>query len=175
LLRFEFRVDPAETVRASRLLSRRGVVRGVLARTQWMVWPMLVLLAMLYRHNGVPWRDMWLLFATAAFLALLSFGAPILQRRQLARAYAASRILREPQVYEFTPERLNIQGGPAATTLAWNAIVEADETDEFFLLFFGKRSAYYLPKRVVPADQHPTLRQLLRDALGDRARRLAPN
>ncbi|HEX8832456.1 MAG TPA: YcxB family protein, partial [Longimicrobium sp.] len=62
---------------------------------------------------------------------------------------------------------------PVATTVGWDAIVEADETDDSFLLFYNKHCAYYLPKRAVggAASEHE-LRELLRRNLADRARGL---
>ena len=163
----EYRPDAAETVRASQLIQRRGRLGWM----RWVTWVLLAGLTLWYRVNGVAWSDMGFLYFAALLLAALTIGAPFLQRWQLTRAYAESPVLRETQRYEFTTDALTIRGGPAATRLGWEAFHEAVETDEYFLLYIARRSAYYLPKHVFadPAAQDE-LRALLHSVLGDRAR-----
>jgi hypothetical protein len=165
-LAVEFQPDPAQTVRASRAIQQRGWLSWI----SWAIWPLLAGLALLYRFSGVPWRDMGLLAATAVFLAVLAFGAPRIQRWQVRRAYQSSPMLRERQRYEFSPSGLTVRGGLASTSLGWDAITEAVETDEFFLLFFARKSAYYVPKgALVSESERADLRELLRASLGARA------
>ena len=59
--------------------------------------------------------------------------------------------------------------------MRWDALVEAAETDEFFLFYYSKKCAYYLPKRVVggPEDQ-AVLRAFIRQHAGTRAKGLPP-
>jgi len=165
-LTFEFRLDPAETVRASRYLRRRQRF----AWLSWAIWPMLLGLTALYRVTGTPWQELWLLGLAALFLGSLTVLVPWVQRRQFRRAYSETPGLREPQVYQFDGDRLVMSAGATTMTLGWDAILEVVETDEFFLFFYSKRCAYYLPKRAMGADseQH-RLRELLRSALGTRA------
>jgi hypothetical protein len=166
-----FQPDAAETVRASQVAQRRGRFGWI----DWVIWPSLLGLALMYRLSGVPWRQLGLLYFVAIFLVALTVGAPWLQRRQLRRAYTESPIMRDSQRYEFSPEGFVIRGGPAATTLGWDAIREAVETDEFFLLFFARKAAYYVPKQAVADSQSATnLRVLLHSALGPRAREIRP-
>lgn len=170
-LTYEFRVDPSETVRASQYIRRRQRFGWL----RWAVWPMLLGLAVLYRATDVPWRDLWLLGVAALFLAALTLATPWVQRRQLQRAYSETPSLREPQVYRFSDAGLAITGGPATVTLGWDAIVEALETPEFFLLFYSKRCAYYVPKRSIGGiAEEEALRVLLREHLGTRAAGLRP-
>ena len=170
-LLFEFVPDAAETVRASAIVQRR-------ARFGWVrhtIWPMLFGLIALYRYTGVAWSEMWLLYLAIAFVLILRLGAPLIQRWQLRRLYAGSPILREPQQYEFTRDALAIRGGPAASTMRWDAFREAIETDEFFLFYFAPRFAYYLPKRVIADPRSANgLRALVHSVLGERARGVAP-
>ena len=163
----EYQPEAAETVRASQLIQRRGALGWM----RWVTWVMLAGLTLMYRANGVAWSDMGFLYFAALLLAALTVGAPFLQRWQLTRAYAESAVLREMQRYEFTTDSLTIRGGPAATRLGWDAFREAVETEDYFLLYIARRSAYYLPKRVFagPAAQDE-LRALLHTVLGDRAR-----
>lgn len=163
---YQFRLEPAETVRAARHVQRRQP----LAWAIWLVWPALAALTLLYWATGTPLRDLWLLGIVAGGLLGMQVIAPFVQRWQVGRAYAETPGLREPQRYELTTAGLVMAGGAASTTLGWDAILEVTETSEFYLFFYSKRCAYYLPKRVVggAVDQR-SLRTLLRTHLGVRA------
>ena len=43
------------------------------------------------------------------------------------------------------------------------------ETKEFFLLFYFKQVAYYIPKRALTEDQLSKARAVIRDGLGQKA------
>jgi hypothetical protein len=165
-LTYQFHLDPAETVRASRLVLQRGGF----ARLRWLVWPLLLGMAMLYLATGYSWRDLQLLGIAALFLGSLELLAPIIQRWQVRRTFAEMPTARETQVFRFSDTGLQMSAGASSTTVGWDVVQEARETREFFLLFFAKRRAYYLPKRAVgSADDQRILRDLLRTALGSRA------
>ena len=171
-LTYKFQIDSAETVRASRAVQRRQRFAWI----TWAVWPVLFALALLYLVSGVPWQNMWLLGVVAVFLLTLQWLTPWIQRRQSRRAYAETPNLRAPQVYQFSDAGVSITGGAASTTLGWDSFVEVAETDEFFLFFYSKRCAYYVPKRVVGKGIYQsTLRALLRAKLGPRAAGLRPD
>ena len=136
---------------------------------------MLIGMAVFYLATGTAWQDLWLLGVAALFLGALTLATPWVQRRQLRRAYAETPSLREPQVYRFSDAGLSITGGPATITLGWDAIVEALETEEFFLLFYSKQCAYYVPKRATGGiAEQGALRALLRRHLDTRASTLGP-
>lgn len=165
-LTYQFHLDPAETVRASRLVLQRG-------RFAWMhrfVWPLLLGLAILSLITGDSWRDLRLLGIVALLLGSLQLLAPIIQRWQVRRSYAEMPTARSMQVYHFSDAGLQMSAGAASTTIGWDVVLEARETREFFLFFFAKRRAYYLPKRAVgDAAEQRHLRDLLRMALSSRA------
>src|SRR5687767_6493946 len=81
-LTYQFHLDPAETVRASRSIQRRQRF----AWTSWAVWPLFLGMAALYLATGVPWQDLWLLGLAALFVGALTALTPWIQRRQLRRA-----------------------------------------------------------------------------------------
>ena len=171
-LTYEFQIDSAETVRASRAVQRRQRFAWV----TWAIWPLLLALAVLYLASGVPWQNLWLLGLVALFLLTLQLLTPRIQRRQLRRAYADTPNLRGPQVYQFSDAGLAITGGAATTTLGWDSFVAVAETDEFFLFFYSKRCAYYVPKRAIGKGIYQSaLRALLRSQLGSRAAGLRPD
>ena len=163
---FQFSLDPAETVRASRVIQRRGWF-GWVSRA---VWPLLVLLTVLYLISGASLQELWRLGLVAIILAVLSFGSPMLQRWQLRRAYNNTPNLRGPQKYQLSDAGVQITGGAGNVSLGWESFVEVAETDEVFLLFYSKRCAYYLPKRAVPSPTDiQAVRDLLRKHVGARA------
>ena len=168
-LAYEFSVDPAETVRACRELRRRQAFAWV----EWAVWPALFILAALYLLVGRDWRALWPLGLVALVILLFQALLPLVQRWQIGRAYQATPNLRGAQAYRFSDAGLRITGGAATIELGWDSFVEVAETKEFFLFFYSKQCAYYLPKRVArDHSQRDALRALLRAKLGPRAARL---
>jgi hypothetical protein len=131
-------------------------------------------LAALYLASGVPWQNLWLLGLVALFLLTLQWLTPRIQRWQLRRAYAE------------TPNFVGLRStssrrGPSSPEggdhqVRWDGFVEAAETDEFFLFFYSKRCAYYVPKRAVGKGIYQSaLRGLLRAKLGRRGAGLWPD
>lgn len=165
-LTFELQLDPAETVRATQIVLRR---RPFGWTERWAL-PLFVAFGLLFIALGTPWQELWLLGIVVIGLGLLQVVIPIVQRRQLRRTYADTPSLRGPQVYRFSGSGLAMTGGASSTTLGWDSFVEALETPEFFLFYYSKNAAFYLPKRVtIDERQRAALRELLRAHLGSRA------
>lgn len=169
-LSYEFRLDPAETVRAVNAAADRGW--GAWAR--WAVWPVFAGLALLLRASGVPWREMGFLGASVGLLASVLVVMPRVQRRRLRRVFASSPMHAAPQRHEFGPAGVRITAGPAVTEFGWDAFTGAAETPEFFHLTLGAGITYFLPKRAVGGlAEQDRLRTLLRAHLGARAASIA--
>ncbi|HET7551389.1 MAG TPA: YcxB family protein [Gemmatimonadaceae bacterium] len=133
-------------------------------------WPLLVGLALLSLTTGHSWRDLRLLGIAALILGVLQLLLPIIQRWQVRRSYAEMPTARDAQVFRLSDAGLQMSAGNTSTTVGWDVVLEARETREFFLFFFAKRRAYYLPKRAVgDAVEQELVRDLLRAALGQRA------
>ena len=89
--------------------------------------------------------------------------------------YASAPALNGPQRYEFTADGLAISNAGVQNLVRWSAFVEAAETSEFFLLYYAKNCAYYLPRRIMGTEEQvDAVRRLLRERLGDRATHVAP-
>jgi hypothetical protein len=69
---------------------------------------------------------------------------------------------------------LELENTQQTVRLAWEAIQRAEEKGGFFLLYFGRKAAYYLPRRALDAAGEARVRALLRRHLGERAP-LAPH
>lgn len=165
-LSFAFQLDPAETVRATRIVARRRPF-GWIDRY---ALPLLVAFGLILIALGVPWRQLWLLGAIALAVLLLDVLIPIVQHRQLRRAYDETPSLRGPQTYTFSDTGLVMTGVSSSVTLGWDSFIEAIETNEFFLFYHTKRAAIYMPKRATPDEaQRAALRDLLQTNLGPRA------
>jgi len=69
-----------------------------------------------------------------------------------------------------TADGFRIDGTGQAVDLRWEGIHSAVETSEFFLIFFNRLCAYYVPKRLIPSLQELNeMRGLLRGKLAGRA------
>jgi hypothetical protein len=138
---------------------------------QYVACPLLFGMALLFLRSGVSWQDLWLFWVLILSLGTMQIAAPYLERRQLQRVYNETPSLRGPQVYHFSDTGLAITGGSTTVKLEWDAILEAVETKELFLLFTSRRWAHYLPKRAIgdPAEEGE-LRRFLSNRLGGRMR-----
>ncbi|MEX2281945.1 MAG: YcxB family protein [Gemmatimonadota bacterium] len=175
-LTYEFRLDPDETIRAIRDVQRRqgfGWLHSAI--WHWALWPVVVGMAVLYFFLPTDLRALWLVGIVAFLLAALAGLTPSVVRWQLRRDYRETPSLQGIQVYQFSDAGLTITGGATMVTLGWDAFVDAAETTEFFLFYYSKRQAYYLPKRAVGEDlERRRLRELIQLKLGDRATGFRP-
>ena len=163
---FTFQLEPAETVRASQIVARRRPFGWI---DRWAL-PLFVAFGLFFLALGVPWQSLWLLGVVVLGLGFLQVIIPVVQRRQLRRAYDETPSARGPQTYQFSDTGLVMSGGSSSITLGWDSLVEVIETKEFFLLYHTKRAAFYLPKRAAPEEaDRAALRALLQTHLGSRA------
>lgn len=145
-LSFTFFLDPAEQVRAGQAVANR-------LRFAWFRrwgWALIFALPLVLVLTGdVPLTSLWpygvILVLIGAFFAL----TPAILRRQVRRAIAQTPSLREPQTYEFTDAGVRMTNPLAAAELRWGAVIEAAETEEFVLLYYSPKCAYYVPKRII--------------------------
>jgi hypothetical protein len=113
--------------------------------------------------------------ALMGVVGLIALIWPRLRKRQVRRLYASAPALNGPQRYEFTEDGLAISNASVKNLIQWSAFVEAAETKEFFLLYYAKNCAYYVPRRIMgPEEQVDAVRRLLRQHLGNRAIHIAP-
>lgn len=100
------------------------------------------------------------------FFPLLSFvGIPLLVRWQLLRAVKANPRLPCEMVRIVTADGLECRDDGTAARFEWRAIERVVATDEFYLFFYTKKCAYFLPRRLVGAQERTQLHTLLRDRI----------
>ena len=113
----------------------------------------------------------YLLLVTLWF-AFLSWGQFYLAARRTQRLDPSARGV---LTRTLNTDGFRIDGTGQAVDLRWEGIHSIIETSEFFLIFFNRLCAYYIPKHLVRSSvELDEIRTLLRVKLGDRAS-LAPS
>jgi hypothetical protein len=161
--------DWREHYRASRDVARR-------IWTRWLGWGFaavaLVLAFLNYRAaagrvsafsvflNVLPW-----LFLGAIWLGM----TPLLQWRAAKKLPSRDASVHGPQERIVDEAGYHSRGNSVALDIPWHAMVRGVETPGFFLFFYNKQCAYYLPKRVIDAARIDEVRSLMGRGLGDKA------
>jgi len=161
--------DWREHYRASRQVSRY-------MRTRWLGWG-LAALALVFGFlnywtaaghasvlsvflNMLPW-----IAVGAAWLAMIPYS----QWRAARKLTSRDASVRGPQERAVDAAGFHTRGNGVALDIPWHAMARGVETGTFFFFFYNKRCAYYVPKRVLNAQQLDETRSLMRQELGDRA------
>jgi hypothetical protein len=121
-----------------------------------------------------PWRAFlnvlpWLLLG-AFYLSLM----PMMARAAARKALQNDPALRGTQVRTVDGEGVHIIGAGFRQDLRWTDLVKVVETDEFFLFFFNKRQAHYVPKRALDAADIDEVRMLVRSNRRNRTTAAGP-
>lgn len=166
LLTYSFELDAAEVVRASQAIEKRARRPGPTLLLFGAVFAVPVIAAVNGSFGAVV--RPYLLIMVAIFLVALAW--PFVQRRRLHGLFANTPSFQGPQTYRLGEENLELSTPLAQSHVRWDALVEVAETEEFFLFYFSKKRAYYLPKVAVggPEDQEK-LRQVIEARVGARA------
>ena len=164
-LSFEFMLDEAEQVRVGRLVDRRR------RKLHW--WRLLGLTLVLVPVVctvllGWPLASLTQYLVALAVVSALALMVPLIQRWQVQRMFRESPALRGPLTYELKPSGFALRTPLTSAEVSWDAIREAIETPDMFVMFLTQRFAYYIPKRVI-GSRASELRAFLADRLGDRA------
>lgn len=107
-----------------------------------------------------------LLFAIACGLAF--YRAALLTDR--AYAFRETPDADRPLTVTLADAGYTTASYSGSATHPWTDFRGVRETDEFILLLFHGRGAYYIPKRAVPSDDLEPIRGILRAQFGDAAR-----
>jgi hypothetical protein len=107
----------------------------------------------------------WAILAVA-WVLFLTVVPPWLSAWQVSRNDPS---IKGELTHHLTEDGYHIRGSAVNVDVKWPGVLRLVETNEFFLVFWSKAGAYYLPKRVVPADTIQLLRDVFVRELGDRA------
>ena len=72
--------------------------------------------------------------------------------------------------YTFSRDGFDYQSSVSQSHTSWSAVDRAAETRRSFLLIYANTCFLIIPKRCVPEERLPELRNLMRTSLGSRAR-----
>jgi hypothetical protein len=126
-------------------------------------WDRLSLLGVVI--NGAPWIALGAFYLTMPWLMARTFAR---------RAIRDDPSVRGEQIRTVSPEGLVVRGANLLQRFPWADIVRAVETPEFFLFFYNRRAAHYIPKRALMSADLEALRTLLDSHTSSRKHRAAP-
>jgi hypothetical protein len=159
-----FSFDPWERYRVMRALARGSRSTRIFHGLALFLL-LLLLFTWLYNHS-LSASSLWYF---GIFVMLIFVGLPLMQLRMAFK----SRTVHGPP-HTFHGLELNDTGirsycDHTSSEFHWAAIHKARETAEFFLVYYARECAFYLPKRALDAEQIPKVRELLESHLGERA------
>ena len=157
--------DPKEHYQAARAVTR-------LTWFRWVPWIavgivlLLVLVEVVLPHWGE--FDAWELFLTSLPWLLLGVFwialIPWSQRRAARKLAKRDPSVRGPQKRSVDAAGYHSLGNGVRVEVPWHAMARAVETDRFFLFFYNKQCAYYIPKRALSDPQCAEVRTLMEAA-----------
>jgi hypothetical protein len=171
-IRFIFYWDYDESIRAGRaLLAFREGPRWLRAAWWALAAAAVLSLAMIATapagERGTRASNLLpLLFATACALAFYRYAVLTDQAYAFRETPDADR----PITVTIADEGYTTASYSGSMTHPWTDFRGARETDEFILILFRGRGAYYIPRRAVPADDADPIRGLLHEQFGPEAR-----
>jgi len=164
---FEF--DPTEHYKASQVVLQRGAAR-------YIRWGFVALaIALLWWNVVRHWNDASpsALFASALPYVLLGafwlFYFPYAQLRSARKLPEVDASVRGPQTRGVDVDGFHTRGNGVNLDVPWHAMVRGEETDRFFLFYYAKQLAYYIPKRALSGAEMSDVREIMREHLRDRA------
>lgn len=135
--------------------------------------PLLLVIVMLSLGQGIaapgtlgfpPWT---VLLGGLLFMSVLG---PLLQMFNVASMRRRNPSVGGVQTYTITPDGYTVQGGLFNHSLKWDAFYKATETKEFILLYISMRWAQFIPKATATAADITTIRTILHEKFGTRAK-----
>jgi hypothetical protein len=163
-LEFTYTLNAAEQAHVMALVERRTPGARL---WRWVGLPFLAVPLVAALAFGWPLHSLWPYLLVLGLAGALSLLLRPLRRWQAGRLLAEMPHLQQV-TYRFGESGIRLSTGVTTTEIAWDGMQEAIETSDMFLLFLGRRFAYYVPKRVV-GSRAADFRTLLRAHLGPRA------
>jgi hypothetical protein len=144
---------------------------------RWFVWafglgvPATIIWLNVGRHwdEVRPWEAFWSVLPWVLLGAFYLLLVPTVYRTAARKALANDPSLRGPQSRSVDENGLHVRGASFAQDFAWSDIVRVVETPDFFLFYYNRRAAHYVPKRVLDAAGIEQVRALVRSKLSHRA------
>jgi len=110
-------------------------------------------------HWEWGWQSIFGPLFVFVFVPYAFFVAPYFSSRKYLRKNPS---LAGPVMYTILEKGIDVSGPHSQAHLSWDAITEALETSQQFLLYPQTAVAHVIPKHLLAADQQATLRALIR-------------
>jgi hypothetical protein len=167
--RFEY--DPTEQYAAARAVTRATNWRWIIPVGAIGI-PLFVIAVTILPHldtmsptsmiiSSLPW-----ILLGAFYLVLI----PMSQKRRAKKLPTREPSVRGTQERGVDEAGLHIRGHGLTMDYAWPDLQSAVETPQFFLFFYNKNCAHFIPKRALPASGLDDVRTVLRTYMGSRAK-----
>jgi hypothetical protein len=96
---------------------------------------------------------------------------PLFLRREFRKQLKNAPAAQGTQTYTFSEEEIEGVGNLGSSRFKWAAVIKALEGRDDFFFFLSKNFAHFIPKRAfISIEQQISLRALVRDKLGDKAK-----
>ncbi len=119
--------------------------------------------------HHVPIAYLWVFGVPLLAVGIFAATRPIAMKNAVKRQLADDPSTQQERAYTFDAAGFRIDGESFHVELNWAQLIVVRETNEF-LLFFTRKSAYYLPKRAIQwPERLEGIRDLLIEYIGDRA------
>jgi YcxB-like protein len=159
--------------------ANRAIVNRM--RSTYVVWgffigvPLLVIVVMLclgqdLSASGTSGLPAWAMLSGGPLFVLVFM--PLLQLLTISSMRRRSPTAGKVQTYTVTPDGYTVRGSLFDSALKWEAFVKAVETKEFFLFYLSARWAHFIPKATATEADLQTIRAILREKLGTKAKLL---
>jgi len=169
-VRAVFKFDPSEHYCALRAVTRLTPARYY----SWASLALAIVLvawALMSLASGQTLRDQLVIILPWVVLAIIWAGIiPFTQWRLARKLSKRDPIVIGTQQRIVDSEGYHSRGNGVALDIPWHVLYKVVETDAFFLFFYNKRCAYYVPKRAISVDEVAAVRKPSRSALNDRPR-----
>lgn len=119
--------------------------------------------------HHVPIAYLWMFGVPLVVVGIYAASRPFALKRAVKRQLEDDPNTQHERSYTLDNAGLRIDGESFHVELNWAKLIVVRETNEFFL-FVTRKSAFYLPKRVIQwPERLDGIRDLLVEYLGDRA------
>lgn len=163
-----------DQVRANREILRRRGWRRV-EEYAVLVFGVLFLSSQVWLNGwGVLFGRLVLITIVWMVLVALLLAVPLITRWGFVRQRRQNPHLVGPMSFVFTDSGVHVQSPLGTADMPWSSFVRARETPEMLLLYFAKKTAYFVPRRALREADEARLRALVVTQLGARAELMKP-
>jgi hypothetical protein len=167
----QFEFDPAEQYAAARAVTGATAWRWIIPLFALGI-PLVVIAVTVLPHirtmspMGIAMNSMpWVLLG-AFYLALI----PMSQKRRANRMAKTEPSVRGIQERGVDASGLHVRGHGLTMDYAWSDLLTAIETPAFFLFFYNKNCAHFIPKRALNGGSVDEVRSIIHAHMGGRAK-----